>query len=119
MPTALIVEDHEEIGLLHKTTLEMLHFDTVRLANNGQAALDWLDQFVPDLIILDLNLPQVSGHYVYKRIRADARMDQTVVVVCSANNMLASALANELAPQDKIMMKPVGPSELTQLIKSL
>jgi CheY-like chemotaxis protein len=118
MPTALIIEDHEEISIILRSALEMLHYE-VELAANGQAALNWLDQFVPDLIVLDLSLPQVSGHYVYKHIRVDPRLDQTVVIVYTANNILAAALANELAPQDRILMKPAGAADLIELVKSL
>lgn len=116
--TALIIEDNENIADIYSSALMMAGF-APEIVGDGQKALDHLGKTIPDLIVLDMNLPQVSGHYVYKRIRADSRLDHVPVIISTANAVLASALADELAPQDKMLMKPISPADLRDLAKSL
>jgi len=116
---ALIVEDNKEIGQIYSMTLDMIDYDTHHVID-GKIALNYLNTGVtPDLIILDMNLPQVSGHYVYKTIRADRRFDGTVVIIATANTVVARALANDLAPTDQILVKPVSARQLRDIASEL
>ena len=115
---ALIIEDNTAIGDIYATTLEMADF-TSELVIDGKVALERIEDLTPDLIILDMNLPQVSGHYIYKRIRSDERLDNTRVIISTANNLVAQMIANDLDKRDRLMMKPVGPRQLLDVLDTL
>lgn len=115
---ALIIEDNTAIGDIYATTLEMVDI-TSELVVDGKLALERIDDLTPDLIILDMNLPQVSGHYIYKRIRSDDRLDGTRVIISTANNLVAQMIARDLDKRDRLMMKPVGPRQLLDVLETL
>ncbi|MEQ8674052.1 MAG: response regulator [Aggregatilineales bacterium] len=115
---ALIIEDNTAIGDIYATTLEMADF-TSELVVDGKLALERIDDLTPDLIILDMNLPQVSGHYIYKRIRSDDRLDGTRVIISTANNLVAQMISRDLDKRDRLMMKPVGPRQLLEALETL
>lgn len=115
---ALIIEDNPAIGDIYATTLEMMDI-TSELVVDGKVALERIEDLTPDLIILDMNLPQVSGHYIYKRIRSDDRLDGTRVIISTANNLVAQMIARDLDKRDRLMMKPVGPRQLLDVLDTL
>lgn len=108
---ALIVEDNMELGYIYAAALESLDFEIEHIAD-GKKALERLDGSVPTLMILDMNLPHVSGHYIYKKVRADARFARVPVIIATANTLIAEALESEAGPLDALMVKPVSPSQL-------
>lgn len=115
---ALIIEDNLEIADIYAITIEFSGYD-VEIIPDGRVALTRLEAITPDLIILDMNLPGVSGHYIYKHLRSDARFDQTRIIISTANSLVAGMLGQELDPSDYILLKPVGPNDLAALVESL
>jgi len=115
---ALIIEDNLQIADIYSATLEMCHYN-IEVITNGRVALERLGNFTPDLIILDMNLPEVSGHYIYKEIRAESRLDNTPVIISTANALVAGMLSNDLTSIDRIMVKPVGPKDLIEVVQNL
>ena len=79
----------------------------VREANNGYTALVMLETHNPDLIVLDLGLPVVSGHYIQQEIaaRSEARRIPVLVVTGSTDDL--SRLDVEC-----VLRKPIAPDEL-------
>jgi DNA-binding response OmpR family regulator len=116
--TAVIIEDNTEISDLYVLTLQMAHFKTERYVD-GKEALDRLQAITPDLVVLDMNLPQVSGHYIYKKIRSEPRLNATRVIIATANNIVARAMADDLAPQDYLLIKPISIQELRDLAEEM
>lgn len=115
---ALIIEDNREIGDLYITTLELVQYECELIAD-GKAAVERLDGAVPDLIILDMNLPGVSGNYIYKKIRADSRYDATPIIVATANILVAEMLKDELADTDHLLVKPISPRQIHNIVTQL
>ncbi|QEZ44206.1 response regulator transcription factor [Cupriavidus oxalaticus] len=71
MTTILIVDDHPAMRLILKThLLQLLGVDEVLEADNGQSALDLVRARMPDLVLLDLDIPRSSGLDVAPRLRA-------------------------------------------------
>ena len=68
-PRVLVVEDDEEIALVLQRSLRLEGYE-VRIAGDGEAALDQSAAFNPDLVILDLGLPKLDGIEVARRLRA-------------------------------------------------
>jgi CheY-like chemotaxis protein len=117
-PLALIIEDNVEIADIYATTLNLAGYEAESIVD-GKAALDRLDGNAPDLVILDMNLPQVSGNYIYNRIRGDARLAEIPIIISTANMLMAEALSQNPSPFDYILVKPVSPQRLRELVKSL
>jgi CheY-like chemotaxis protein len=113
--SALIVEDNDDIARFVKVVLEQIGF-TIKIAVNGQTALDNLTDAPPDLVVLDLNIPKVSGVEVLRHIRAGEQFAATKVVVVSANPHMIDELY-DLA--DLVLQKPVSYSQLHDLIERL
>ncbi|GAB4513432.1 MAG: hypothetical protein OHK0046_14110 [Anaerolineae bacterium] len=115
---ALVIEDNKDIGDVYVLTLHMMEYDA-ELVLDGREALARLEQHQPDLIILDMNLPKVSGHYIYKQIRSDARMDACPIIIATANTVVAEQIEGELGPNDQILLKPISPLQLRSIIEGL
>lgn len=109
---ALVVEDDAEIARFFALTLQ--EFFSVEIARTGQDALDVLARTVPQMILLDLNVPLVSGVELLRRIRASDRLAQMVVIVATANPQMADNVY-ELA--DLVLLKPVSYDQLRDLIR--
>jgi CheY-like chemotaxis protein len=114
-PLALIVEDDRNLAEIFAITVQKADFET-EIARDGQRALDRLAEVVPDLIVLDLNLPYVSGAEILRYIRANERLAGIKVILSTAQEQLAEPLA-ELA--DLTLLKPVSPMQLYQLASRL
>lgn len=118
-PLALIIEDNVELGYIYAASLETLNFDIEHI-EDGKDALDRLDtDIIPRLIILDMNLPRVSGHYIYKRVRSDERYSETPVIIATANTLIAEALQSEIVEIDRLLVKPVSPSQLRKVVQEM
>jgi CheY-like chemotaxis protein len=65
----LVVDDSQDVTLMMSELLAMLGHD-VRAANDGPTALAIADEFAPDLVLLDLGMPEMDGYEVAQRLRA-------------------------------------------------
>lgn len=81
--TILIVDDHPEVAKALVALACDLGYDATAV-HGGQQALDHVRASRPDLVLLDLQMPGVSGFDVLRALRADRRFDGMPVVVCSA-----------------------------------
>lgn len=114
----LIVEDERHIT-------KFLEFILVKegcrifSANNGKKALEALETFNPDAILLDLGLPDMSGLEVLKEIRADKNHKNAKVIVLSAT--LYEGISQQLseAGADAQCSKPIAPSTLVKILQNL
>jgi CheY-like chemotaxis protein len=114
-PLALIVEDDQEQADIFARALEMAEFET-EIVYDGKAALDRLAAIVPDLVVLDLQLPYVSGDDILHRIRADERLAKTRVMLATADPLMARFLREE---SDLVLIKPVSFFQLSELATRL
>src|SRR5215510_5214883 len=105
-PLAMVIEDHEAIRDIYMAALEMEGFDTVGITD-GKEALEELGNLTPTVIILDMNLPHVSGHYLLKHIRGDDRLKDIPVIISTANSILASTVAGDKTEHDFVLVKPI------------
>ena len=98
---AVIVEDLEMEGL------------RCAVAHDGRAALELAQRLRPDLIILDLLLPEISGDLVLERLQADHRTRYTPVVLVTANASVEEKVRHLRAGADDYITKPFDLEELT------
>lgn len=114
-PLVLVVEDDERLAQIYKTILEHDGFD-VEFVLDGQLALTRLADIKPVVVVLDLHLPNVSGQEILRNIRADERLDKTLVVAATADLSVAEEVRKE---SDLVLTKPFKPSILSKAIARL
>ena len=109
-PLALIIEDDLQLNTIVSIALRA-DFEIESLID-GNAGLERLKQTIPNVVILDLNLPGVSGKEILRSIRADERLSKTRIILTTADERQAETLREEA---DIILLKPVSPSQLKEL----
>jgi CheY-like chemotaxis protein len=116
MSLALIVEDHRDIRTLFQKALENGGF-TVLTAPNLAAALAILETQAPDVVLLDVNMPERSDTDVLVYINLTPRLAKTQKVVIAADP-LQKVRVEELGI-DLFLVKPVSIRELSRLVQHL
>jgi two-component system KDP operon response regulator KdpE len=104
----LVVDDEPSILAAVVPLLRARNYE-VYTATSGQTALDAVDHHTPQLVILDLGLPDMDGAEVCRRIREGRT---TPIIVLSARNAEADKVAALDAGADDYVTKPFGPEEL-------
>lgn len=112
--TILAVDDEQPIRKLLRTGLAAEGYSVVE-ARNGREALDMLATTPPDLILLDLGLPDLSGLDLLARWRAEA-LDLPIIILSSRNDETGIVRALELGADDYVT-KPFGMRELAARIR--
>lgn len=112
---ALIVDDDLALADVVSFTLRRAGFDVV-VAHDGVAALERWEQDSPDFIILDLNLPKLSGLEVCQRIRAESNVPILILSVRGDDDDIVTGLAQGA---DKYIVKPFSPRQLIAHIEAL
>jgi DNA-binding response OmpR family regulator len=114
-PYALIIEDDRKLADIFSIALQTANFVT-RTVDDGQLALTVLAEDVPDLVVLDMHLPHVSGRDILRQIRIDNRLKNTQVMVATADARLAETLRGVA---DLVLVKPVSIDQLIALASRL
>ena len=114
-PRVLVVEDDEEIAQVLQRSLRLDGYE-VRLAADGEAALDAAAAYRPDLVILDLGLPRLDGMEVAQRLRA---ADDVPILMLTARDALESRVEGLDAGADDYLVKPFERQELLARLRAL
>ena len=110
-PFGYIVEDYEDTANVFKWALEMAGY-VVELAKDGAVAQHRLTEIVPDLIILDLHMPNVPGDKILEQIRSDERLVDTRVFLATADANMAAQLRDQA---ELVLLKPISVAQLKDL----
>ena len=113
--SALIIEDNNELAIIFSQALQAAGFTTGIIRDGGQA-LAWLAITKPDVVVLDLHLPHVSGREILRQIRADERLAGIRVIVATADSRVNQALRDQA---DLVLIKPVSFRQLRDLAERL
>ncbi len=105
MKTCLVVDDSKVIRKVARHILETLDFD-VREASDGREALDLCLASPPDVILLDWNMPVMSGMDFLRALRDSEIVSRPKVVFCTTENGMAYIRAAIEAGADEYVMKP-------------
>jgi CheY-like chemotaxis protein len=106
--TVLLVEDNPSNIKLVETILGDRPEVTLIVATRGELAVELAVEHRPALVLLDLNLPDVSGEVVLRRLRSDERTAETPIVVVSADATPRQVLRIRRAGADDYLTKPFG-----------
>tara|TARA_S200000501_G_C20825928_1_gene744938 strand:+ start:67 stop:750 length:684 start_codon:yes stop_codon:yes gene_type:complete len=118
MYKVLIAEDEADIRQLISFNLERESYETL-LAGDGKEAVLMAYSKIPDLIILDLMLPEMDGFSVFKELRLDSRTKDIPVIMLTAKAQLDDVIAGLEMGADDYLTKPFSPKELVLRVKAL
>jgi two-component system phosphate regulon response regulator PhoB len=114
----LIVEDEAALSTLLTYNLEKEGF-TVRVAADGERAMEALDEQAPDLVLLDWMLPHLSGIEICRRIRRDPETRDLPVIMLTAKGEEADRIRGLDTGADDYVTKPFSPAELIARVRAL
>lgn len=114
----LIVDDELSILVPIKFLLEKNDFH-VALAQSGKDALDKISQSKPDLILLDIMLPDLDGYEIYQMIREESQWDDIKVIYLTAKNRDVDIAKGLNLGVDAYITKPFSNAELLKKIRTL
>lgn len=116
--TVAIVEDEPNIVELVKYNLDREGYRTIA-ANDGRRGLELIRQELPDLVILDLMLPELDGMSVCKLLRADATTKSIPIIILTAKSEEADRVLGLEMGADDYVTKPFSPRELVARVRAV
>ncbi len=116
--TALVVEDEPNIVLSLQFIMRQLGF-TVRVASDGEQALRAIEDYIPDIVLLDIMLPKQDGFSVCEQIRRNPACQNLKIIMLSAKSRDADREKAIALGADEFMTKPFSTRNLGQAVKRL
>lgn len=123
----LLVEDNpEDIHLIEQTFEDRNLQGSLYVVKSGTEAFDWLhqrDEFAdaprPDLVLMDLNLPAISGQTVLEKIKSDDQLKWMPVIVLTGSKSETELINAYETYANACLIKPVDPEEFADLIQTV
>jgi DNA-binding response OmpR family regulator len=115
MATALIVEDHPDQAEMVARMLKLRNYEPV-LAGDGTTALEMARRLTPDVVLLDLMLPDINGFDVCRKLRTDRATMLTPIVMLTALNDADNRVRGFRVGANAYLTKPYGVDELFRAI---
>ncbi|MGB7337717.1 MAG: response regulator [Phototrophicaceae bacterium] len=117
MARALIVEDDEALQRLYERVLTLNGYDT-HCAGDGHIAIDYLEHSPsPNLIILDIRMPNCNGYEVLKYLQNYPNIDAVHVVIATATTDFSSYC--DMLPSTDFLLKPILPTHLQSIARTI
>jgi DNA-binding response OmpR family regulator len=115
----LIADDEPHIRRLIEQSLEELEDEgaVIESAGDGAAALEIVERTHPDVVILDVMMPEMSGFEVCERIRQRFGPDRPYVLLLTAKGQEYDRRRGESAGADRYMTKPFSPDALLAIVR--
>ncbi len=117
-PLVVVADDADDILALVDAVLSRAGY-TVLSARDGEAALDLIRQRRPSLAVLDVSMPKLDGLEVLRRVRADAELAETPVILLSALAQEADVARGYATGASRYLRKPFSPRELAAAVGEL
>ena len=115
----LCIEDEPDMIDLIRLILNRHGFD-VQGANGGQEGLDKVKKNPPDLVLLDLMMPDIDGWEVYQQIKADEKTKHIPVIIVTAKaQSVDKVLGLHVAKVDDYISKPFSPQALLESVQKV
>ena len=112
-PLALIIEEDRKSAAEFRHVLDLAGFRT-EIVVHGQAAVERLSKSQPGIVLLDLDLPGVSGNQILELIRKDERLRHGKVIAVTSHTQVAESLSVE---PDLLLFKPIGIEQFSDFIE--
>lgn len=115
-PTVLVVDDSPTVQKIVSVTLSR-HGYNVEVTSNAMQALAKLNDFIPDIIFLDINLPHMDGYQLCKIIKGNDLTKEVPVVMLSGKDGFFDKMRGKMVGATDYITKPFEPSTLVSAIK--
>lgn len=118
MARILIAEDEPDIRELVAFTLRFAGHE-VTTAPNGEEALHKATEIIPDLILMDVRMPKMTGYDACRAMKADPALRDIPVVFLSAKGQDSEIQTGLEAGAEEYLLKPFAPDQLTERVKAI
>ncbi len=118
MAKILIAEDEPDIRELVAFTLRFAGYE-VATATNGEEAVQMTARENPDVILMDVRMPRMTGYDACRAIKADPRFKDIPVVFLSAKGQESEIKAGLEAGAEEYLLKPFAPDQLTERVREI
>ncbi|MEW6220932.1 MAG: response regulator [Thermodesulfobacteriota bacterium] len=118
MPRVLIVDDEPHIALALELLMKREGFEVV-VADNGRQALAAASELHPDLILLDIMMPEMDGYEVCQRLRADAAHAGTAIIMLTAKGREVEREKGLALGADLYITKPFSTREVVARMREV
>ena len=116
--TILYVEDNEPNRMIVRDLLKRTSYNLIE-AHDGEAGIAMALEHLPDLILMDIQLPKISGMEAMRRIRANPATAQTPIVAITSFALSGDDQKAKEAGATAYLAKPYSPFDLPKLIRKL
>ena len=117
-PVVLVADDDDGIRDLVAFRLDSAGYEVLR-AGDGQQALDLAKEHIPDLAVLDVMMPKLTGYDVTRELRANAATSRIPVILLTARVQEADVARGFEAGADDYVKKPFSPQELKARVQAV
>ena len=118
MAKILIAEDERDIRDLITFTLGFAGYEVVSAAN-GEEAVNLARQEIPDLVLMDVRMPRMTGYEACAAMKADPKLKDIPVVFLSAKGQDAEIQTGLQAGAVDYLLKPFAPDQLTERVQAV
>jgi len=118
MARILIAEDEPDIRELVAFILRFAGHE-VTAASNGEEALQQATQLIPDIIIMDVRMPKMTGYDACRAMKADVMLKDIPVVFLSAKGQDAEIQTGLDVGAEEYLLKPFAPDQLAERVKAI
>jgi DNA-binding response OmpR family regulator len=118
MARILIAEDEPDIRELVAFTLRFAGHEVTTTAN-GEEALHQAAQLIPDIIIMDVRMPRMTGYDACRAMKADNTLKNIPVVFLSAKGQDSEIQTGLEAGAEEYLLKPFAPDQLAERVKTI
>lgn len=119
LPKILVADDEPDVLFMTAFTLRQLGGYEVIEARNGQEALDLSTTHEPALLVLDVQMPQLTGYEVCRQVRKHAALNRTPIILLSAKGQAAEIEQGQAAGANLYILKPYAPQQLIEEVARL
>lgn len=118
MARILIAEDEPDIRELVAFTLRFAGHEVIT-TSNGEEALQQASQIIPDLILMDVRMPRMTGFEACRAMKTNPALKDIPVVFLSAKGQDSEIQSGLDAGAEEYMLKPFAPDQLTERVKAI
>lgn len=111
----LIIDDEQDIVDILETVLKREGFNNIFVANNGEDGIELFKKIKPDIVLLDIMLPDISGYDVFNEIR---KLSEAPILFISAKSEEVDRLLGFAIGADDYITKPFSPKEVAFRLKA-
>ena len=115
-PFALLIEDDRDVATLFRHVMDMAGYRS-EIIYDGIEAMKRLSNIEPDLVVLDLQLPGISGVEILQKMRTDERMKTIPVIIVTATDNLETAVDCDTADPESELYRSCCTDELARTVQ--